>query len=160
MKHITLENELRVRIRRGRMVEAILCVIFLIITIGFAVAREQSKVIEEIGWGPMKHQSVTYNENFQWGIMVGVLGITICAIYLIGDLVFTKLNTVELYGDYITFYRGGLHTNLYVNGECKDSVVTGYYLEATLSDKTKVNVALGRWTAHMTFTNGHPPIDV
>jgi len=161
MKHIELENELKAFIRKRRIIESILGVVFLIIAIGFSVAREQSKNIEEIGWGPFRYQSVTYNENFQWGIMVGVFGVVIFATLLIADLIYSKVITVEVNGDYITLYRGSIHTNLYVNGEFKDGIVIiGYYLAATLSDNTKVNVALGRWTAHMSFANGHPPIDV
>ena len=51
--------------------------------------------------------------------------------------------------------------DLYINGEYKDGLLLfGYHLEATLSDGTKVNVAIGKWSAHMTFSNGHPPIDL
>ena len=160
MKHIVQEKELKARIRKRRIIEAVLCVVFLIIVVGFSVAREQSKVVEEIVWGPIKHQSVTYNENLQLGIIIGVQGLIICAICLVGDFVFSKVVTVEVNQDYITFYRGSLHTNLYVNGEYKDGAVLGYYLEALLSDGSKVSVALGRWKAHMTFGNGHSSIDL
>ena len=161
MKHIVLENELRSHIRKRRIMEAILCVVFFIIAVVFMVAYEQSKVIDEIGWGPIKYQSITYNHDWAWGILVGWLGFVPSIIFLIGDLVFSKLATMQVNGDYITFYRGLAHNNLYVNGEYKDGLsLFGYYLEASLSDGTKVNVALGKWSAHLTFSNGHPPIDV
>jgi len=160
MKHIELENELRARIRKRRTIEAILSIIFWIIVIVFTVLYEQSKIVEEIGWGMFKYQSVSYNHNFLWGILVGALGFIPSIIFLIGDFVFSKLVTFEINGDYLTFYRGVAHTKLYVNGECKDGRSLGYYLEATLTDGTKVNVALGKWSAHLTFSNGHPPIDV
>ena len=160
MKHTRLENELRNHIKKRRIIEVILGVVFLTIIVVFSVLYEQSKVIEEIGWGPIKHQSVTYNHDFTWGILVGALGFVISIIFLVSDCIFSKLITFEINGDYITFYRGINQTNLYINGEQKDSITLGYYLEATLSDRTKVNVALGRWSAHFTFSNGHPPIDV
>jgi hypothetical protein len=117
--------------------------------------------VEEIGFGPIKHQSVTYNRNFTWGILVGVFGLTFLGIFLISDCIFSQAITFETGGDYITFYRGIAHINLYVNGEYKDGLsLYGYYLEAALSDNTRVNVALGKWSAPFTFTNGHPPIDV
>ena len=47
-----------------------------------------------------------------------------------------------------------------MNGDLKTGCIFGYYLEAPLSDRTKVNVALGKWSAHFTFENGHPSIDV
>ena len=122
---------------------------------------EQSRVVEEVGWGPIKYQNVSYNNDLTWGILVGALGFIPAIIFLIGDFVFGKLATFEVNGDFITFYRGLLHNNLYINGELKDSLTLfGYYLEAPLSDRTKVNVALGKWSAHMTFSNGHAPIDV
>ena len=160
MKHIELENELRARMKRRRIIEGVLSLIFLIVTIVFAVLYGQSMVVEEISIGPIKHQTVTYNHNFTWGILVGALGLVNAGICWICDLLFTKLETVQINGDFLTFYRGILHTNLYVNGEQKAGAAGGYYLEATLSDGTKVNVALGKWSAHMTFSNGHPPIDV
>jgi len=160
MKHLELEKRLKAHIRKRRIIEAALSAVFLIILIVFAVLYEQSKTVEEIAWGPITHQSVTYNKDFLWGIMVGVLGYIPFVIFLIADFIFPKIVTFEINDDYITFYRGLIHTNLYINGELNDSITFGYYLEATLSDRTKVNVALGKWSAHFTFTNGHPPIDV
>ena len=160
MKHSELDNALRTHIKKRRTIEVVLSVIFLTTIIIFSILYGQSKVVEEIGWGPIKHQFVSYNYDFTWGILVGYLGFVISSIFLIGDLVFSKLKTFEINSDYITLYRGINHTNLYINGEKKDSITLGYYLEATLSDRTKVNVALGKWSAHITFSNGHPPIDV
>ena len=160
MKYLELEQELRARIKKRRMIEAVLSLVCLIILIVFAVLYEQSKVVEEIEWGPITHQSVTYNTDFLWGIMVGACGFVISIIFLIADCIFSKLIIFEVKGDYITFYRGMVHTNLYVNGEQKDGITYGYYLEATLSDRTKINVALGKWSAHITFSDGHPSIDV
>ena len=160
MKHIELENQLKVRIRKRRMIEALLTLAFLTVVIVSAVLFGQSKGVEEISYGSIKHQSVTYNYDFMWGILIGVLGFTFSIIFWICDLVFSKVVTFEINGDFVTLYRGITHVNLYVNGQQKDCISTGYYLEAPLSDGTKVNVALGKWSAHITFSNGHPPIDV
>lgn len=160
MKHVKLETELKARIRKRRIWVAVWSIIFLMVIIAFSILYAQSKVVEEIGFGPIKRQSVTYNRDFTWGILVGALGLTVFAICLIADFVFSQVITFEINGDYITFYRGFLHTNLYVNGEEHDSISYGYYLEATLSDRTKVNVALGKWSAHFTFSNGHVPMDI
>ena len=105
--------------------------------------------------------NVTYNYNFSWGILIGALGFIPSVIFLIGDFIFAKLATFEVNGESITFYRGLLHNNIYVNGELKDSLTLfGYYLEAPLLDGSKVNVALGKWSVHITFSNGHNPIDL
>ena len=161
MKHIALENQLKKRIMKRRMIEAVLSIIFFVILIVFIILYEQSRVVEEVGWGPIKYQNVSYNHDLTWGILVGALGFIPAIIFFIGDFVFGKLATFEVNGDFITFYRGLTHNNIYINGELKDSLtLVGYYLEAPLSDGSKVNVALGKWSAHMTFSNGHAPIDV
>ena len=161
MKHIELENALKKRIKKRRRIAGVLSIIFLIIVVVFGVLYEESKVVEEIGFGSIKYQSVTYNYNFLWGILVGWLGFIPSIVFLIEDFLFSKLVTIEVQGDYITFYRGIIHRNLYVNGEYRDGLsLFSYYLETSLSDGTKVTVALGRWSAHLTFSNGHAPIDV
>ncbi len=161
MKHIELENELKTRISKRRIIEAVLSLAFLIVIIVFAVLYVRSKEVEVLAdAGCVKYISVTWNYNLAWGILVGALGFISCLIFWICDFVFTKLVTFEINGDFVTFYRGIVHTNLYVNGEQKAGISVGYYLEAPLSDRTKVNVALGKWSAHFTFSNGHPPIDV
>ena len=81
-----------------------------------------------------------------------------CAIFLFIDFLHSNFRTVEYHGGYITFYRGMLKCYLYFNGELKASG-TGYYLEANLIAGTKVTVSIGRWSAHMTFSSGHSPID-
>lgn len=160
MKHVDLENQLRAHIKKRRIIAASISATFLSVLIVFSILYNQSKVVNELGWGPIKNQSVTYNYNLTWGIMVGVLGLIPALITFLADYMFSKLATFEINGDHITFYRSIVHTALYINGAEKDRISLGYYLEATLSDKSKVNVALGKWSAHITFSNGHPPIDV
>ena len=160
MNYADLEKALKKQIKKNRIIERVLSFLFLVVLIVFWVLFEQSKVIEEIGFGPIKHQSVTYNHSFSWGILIGSLGFIISVIFLIADYIFTKLVTFEISGDFITFYRGLVHTNLYINGELKDSIIYGYYMETMLSDRTTVNVALGKWSAHFTFSNGHQSIDI
>ena len=160
MKHIEIENELTAHIKKRRIIEMILTALFFVILIVFAVLREQSKVIEEIGFGPIKYQSVTYNNAFLSGIMIGALGLAVTLPCLVFDFLCSKFVTFEVGNDFITFYRGNLHVKLYINGELQETLSFGYYMEATLSDGTMVNVALGKWSAHFTFSNGHPPLDV
>ena len=159
MDHVTLENELRNRMKKRWIIETVISAVFLIIAVAFTVAYENSLVVEEKDWGFVTHKAVTYNTDLTWGILVGWLGFVPSMIFLIGDRLFCKLVTHEVGGYYLTLYRGMHHNNLYVNGECKDSS-SGYYLETTLPDRTKVTVSLGKWSAHISFSNGHPSIDV
>jgi len=160
MNYNELEQTLRRRIRTRRIVEAVLTAVFLAVAILFAVLYEQSRVVDEIAIGPIKYQNVSYNRDLAWGILAGVLPGIPAGIILIADFVFSRFVTVSVGGDYVTLYRGLLHTNLYVNGEKRESIVYGYYLEATLSDQTTMTVSLGKWSAHATFSGHYPPIDL
>ena len=160
MKHIELEKKLNAHIRKRRIVEAVLGVVFLVIGITCNVLREESRVVEEIGEGIFTYQYVTYNNDFLWGIMVGIMGFIPSVLFLLVDLLCSKVVTFQINRDMLTFYRGLIHTKLYVNGEEKGGISSGYYFEATLSDGSKVTVMRGKYTAHLVFSNGHPPIDV
>jgi len=161
MNHFDLERKLKNHIKKRRIVEIIFSIVFFIIAISFMIAYEQSRTVEEVTWGPIKQQSVTYNQNLAWGILVGWLGFIPSVITLIVDFVSARLVTIEVAGSYITFYRGLFHINLYVNGEFKDGLTLfGYHLETKLPDGIQVNVALGKWSAHLSFSNGHPSKDV
>lgn len=160
MKPMELENELKTRIRNRRIVEAVLGVVFLVIGITCNVLREESRVVETIGEGIFTYRSVTYNNDFLWGIMIGIMGSIPSVLFLFADILCSKVVTFQIDRDILTFYRGFIHTKLYVNGEERGSIAYGYYFEAPLSDGTKVTVMRGKWSAHLVFSNGHPPIDV
>ena len=50
---------------------------------------------------------------------------------------------------------------LYINGEYRDGFsLYGYYLEATLPDLTKVTVSVGKWSVRISFSNGHPSVEI
>ena len=164
MKHLELEKELTAKIRKRRLIEGGITLLFIVIGIVFCVLYEQSRVVETIKGegilaGLMNYQSVTYNENLKLGIAFGFAGAFIPASFLLGDFLYSKFETVEVCGTYITLYRSMNKNYLYENGECIASGA-GYYLETKLSDKIRVTVSFGKWSAHMTFSNGHPPIDI
>ncbi len=161
MKYLELENELKQRIKKRRVILGTISAVFLVLLIVFWILYLTSGEVTVTGWGPFEYRSVTYNENLKWGMMVGLVGFIYSIIFFILDLICSKFITVEVNADHITFYRGLGHVRLYVNGELKDGLsLFKYYLEAPLSDGSRVNVSVGRWSAHMTFTNGHSAIDV
>lgn len=161
MNHEILEKNLRKQIKKTRLIEAAVCAVSLILLIFFWVGYEQSKVIDELVWGSaLVHQSVTYNTDWLWGILPCALILIVSSVFLMCDLIFTRLDTVEVNGSYLTLYRGW-SVKLYVDGELKDSLIlSGHYLETTLPDRTRVTVSLGKWSAHITFSNGRSPIDL
>ena len=73
---------------------------------------------------------------------------------------FKKSFELDKIGEGVVEISAQSRYRLYINGELQENISYGYYMEATLSDGTKVNVALGKWSAHFTFSNGHPPLDV
>ena len=160
MKHIALERKLRARVRKRRLAEGALAAVFLVILIVFAVLYEQSRTVEEIGLGFIQYPLVTYDTRFLWGILVGAVGLCLVGTWLLADLVFSRINSLTVGEDYVTFYRGTLGVDLYVNGEQRDSLMWGHYLETTLSDGTRMTVSLGKWSAHFTFSNGQPSMDI
>ena len=162
MKYTELSTELNDRIRKRRIGGIIIGVIFLMILIVFNILYGQSKVVEEISVGSIERHSITYNGNFMWGILIGGFGLIYSVIFLIVDFVFSQVVAFDIDGDHITFYRGCVHTDLYVNGEKCDRLSFGFRnrMEATLSDGTKMNVALGKYSAHFMFSNNHPSMDI
>lgn len=161
MDHLALERELWKAVRKRRIINAIVCAASLAVVIGCWIGYESSKVIEQIGSWFLNYQHVTYNTDWLWGILIGVLPLIYTVIFLICDFLFTIIASIEVNGSFVTLYRGFSHVNLYVNGVCKDSLfLFGYHMEATLPDGTKVNAALGKWSAHLTFSNGYPAVDI
>ena len=160
MGHIELENKLKKRIKIRRITEMVLSVVFLIIAIVFTVLRDGSRTVEVIGKPPFVYESVSYNNSYVSGMVVGYLGLMWCIIFLIIDLLFVKLETVEVGRDHITFYKGVLRPSLYVNGSNDGLLWGGYYLEIPLSDGTGATASLGKWSVHLTVSNGHPPLGV
>lgn len=157
MKHIELEKELTAKIKKRRLVECGVTAFLLAFGILFAVLYENSKVYEEGFLGALG--VVKSNMALYW-LMVGFfMAAALWAIVPIIDLLHSKFETFEACGGYITLYRGMFANYLYFNGELKASSAA-YYLEAKLPGGTKVTVSFGRWSAHITFSNGHLPIDI
>lgn len=161
MKIEELLQRLHVRIRRRRIIETALTACGLAAMILFFVLRESTKLVTEqdFGFGIVR-QSVTYQEH--WGILIlfAVWFFCISGIFLACDFLLTRLRTVEVAGCLITLYHGLAHTYLYVDGEQKDGgCLVGHHLEAPIPGGT-VYVSLGKWSAYMTFSNGHPPVEL
>ena len=155
MKHLELEKELTAKIRKRRIIECGVTAGLFAFAILFAVLYENSKVYKESFLGDLVTDS---NIVFYWFMAVCFMAAAFCAIVLFVDFIHSNFRTVEYHGGYITFYRGMFKCYLYFNGELKGSSA-GYYLEANITAGTKVTVSIGRWSAHMTFSNGHSPID-
>ena len=154
MKHLELEKELTAKIRKRRLIECGVTAGLFAFAILFAVLYENSKVYKESFLGDLVTDS---NIVFYWFMAVCFMAAAFCAIIPIIDLLYSKFETFEACGGYITLYRGMLKNYLYFNGELK-AASAGYYLEAKLPGGTKVTVSFGRWSAHISFSDGRSPI--
>lgn len=155
MKHLELEKELTARIRKRRLIEGGVTVFLFVMGIVFAILYDNSKAYEE---GLLGGLGVVDSNMALYWLMAGCfMAAAVCAIIPIIDLLYSKFETFEACGGYITLYRGMLKNYLYFNGELK-AASAEYYLEAKLPGGTKVTVSFGRWSAHISFSNGRSPI--
>ncbi len=160
MQYTELEKKLKKRVRIQRLVKAVLSVIFFVITMIFYMLYESSKVVEDIGLELISYQEITYNTDYLFGVMVGLLGLIPSAWFLLMDFLITKIVSVKVGHDVITLYRGSFGSTLYINGAQKDSKGYTRYLEGILSDGTRVTVMVrGTRKGRFIFSNGHPPIE-
>jgi hypothetical protein len=155
MNHLELEKELTAKIRKRRLLEGGVTVFLFVMGIVFAILYDNSKAYEE---GLLGGLGVVDSNMALYWLMAGCfMAAAVCAIIPIIDLLYSKFETFEACGGYITLYRGMLKNYLYFNGELK-AASAGYYLEAKLPGGTKVTVSFGRWSAHISFSNGRSPI--
>lgn len=161
MPHEELELYLYRHIRKRRIIYGIICVLLLVLSIIFSVLRETTKVVHELEFGNyVIHSYTTYNNTLTCFTAVGWILWVNFVIFFIMDLIFIKYKTVEVNGDYITLYRG-YRTRLYINGDMRDELYfNDFTLEGTLSDGSKVHVALSKYRACFTFTNGHHSFEI
>lgn len=156
---LSLEDQLKRHIHRRRITEALLCLFFLAIAIGFAVAYENSRFVDEIDFGFYTHQSVSYNYDLAFGILAGVMGLFFCGCFLLVDLFCCKVASIQVGNDHLVFYIGFSRPTLYINNTAHHAQ-RAHYLEAPLSDDSKVIVSLGKWSSHISFTNGYPAVNI
>ncbi len=164
-----MEEKIHRRILRIRGIWGGIALLGLAILILFAVLYSDSREVVTVGgdsgtilgdW--LKYEYVTYNYNLGFGIAAGVI-ILIWGLAFLLSSFFLKCYRISCGIDTLLLYRGFFNCELYLNDTLVDSFVGSFrtYLEAKLSDRSTATVTLSRWSgAHITFSNGRPPIDV
>ncbi|MBO5973279.1 MAG: hypothetical protein J6Q16_01110, partial [Clostridia bacterium] len=71
MRHTDLETMLKKRIKRHRIIELALSALFFVLLAVFALLYWQSREVKEVGCWLIKHQTVSYNDNYLWGVLAG-----------------------------------------------------------------------------------------
>ncbi len=158
-----IEKVLRKKALKIKITHSILTVIFWIMAIVFAILRESSKEVSTTSPPlgiPGGYTSVTYDPSLSFIMGICFMIAAIMLILTIFVFWLIKIETVEACDSSITFYRGPLSVALYINGI--KSTRSGYFLEGKLPDGSTVTISLSRYaiSAHMTFSNGHTPIDL
>lgn len=161
-----LEKELSRYLLKRRIISAILFGIFLIIGIAFSIMREVTKEVVVYGEGFFSYETVTYNEYYIIGILIGFLTATVIGCILFSDLMFCRFRTTEANTHYITVYKGMNKCSVYINGEEKDNIGMLSFtnvVDTKLPDGTKISVAFSRsafMIAHISFSDNNPSIDI
>jgi hypothetical protein len=151
---------------RRRVITAAFMIIFLIIGIVFWSQREASREVIVHGEGLLSYETVTYNNDYAVGIVIGFVTAMLIGCFLFTDLLCCRFRTAEANGHYITVYRGMMKCSVYINGEEKDSIGMGSFtnvIDTRMPDGTKISVAFSRGAfmiAHISFSDNNPPIDL
>lgn len=158
-----LENELSKYLRKRRIISFVLTVVFLAVGCLFTAIREATKEVVVHDYGFFSHETVTYNENYVIGILIGFLSSVIPGSVLLTDLLYCGFQTTEANTDYITVYRGLLNSRVYING--KESGIGSFLhvIDTSLTDGTKISVTVFKslyQLAHISFSDHNPPIDL
>lgn len=162
----TLENELSQYLKKRKILSVILFVVFLMVGIVFSAIREATKEVTVYSLGCFSSKTVTYNEDYFIGILLGFMAATVVGCFLFVDFAFCRFRTVEVNGHWITVYRGMNRCSVYIDGEEKDRIgmfsLTGV-MDTSLPDGTKISVAFSKSAflmAHVSFSDKHSPIDL
>jgi len=161
MSQEDLEKYLKRHTRRIYAVEITFAAVFLIAFIALRIAYLQSARVEMQGFFHNKEVTV-YNEDLNFPMGMCCFAFVMAAYVLILTKLFSKKVSFELAGNFITIYSPGItSTKLYINGECKDCIILyGSYLESKTPDGILVTATFsGHKHIHVTFSNGHPPLD-
>ncbi len=151
-----LEKQLRRKIHRTRWILAAISLFFFVLLVVFAVMREKTKTVHTV----FNYTSVSYDSDYS--LLAGLCFVVFFMVSLVFLLtfIFAKVTSVEVGGSSVLLYRGPASVVLYIDG--REASRSGYYLEGCLANGAIATVALSRNTlyAHMTFSDGHPPIDL
>ena len=158
-----LEGKLRKKLIIRRVIIGLFIIIFAALGITCYTLREQSREVTVHGSGIFTYETVTYNDSYVFGVVIGVWGAVMAPVLLLLDLAFSRFATVEVNGNYITVYRGTLRCIVYVNGEENDNIFYERVVDLRLPDGVKATVSFYRGAlllAHISFSDSNPSVDL
>ena len=161
-----LEKRLSRHTLKRRIITVALLLAFLVIGIVFWSLREASREVIVHGEGWLSYETVTYNNDYAVGIVIGLVTAMLIGCVLFTDFLFCRFRSVEANGHYITVYRGMIKCAVYINGEERDAIGMGSFtnvIDTRLPDETKISVAFSRgflMLAHISFSDNNQSVDL
>ncbi len=158
------EKRLSNHATKRRVITAALMIVFLVIGIVFWSLREASREVIVHGEGWFSYETVTYNNDYAVGIVIGFVTAMLIGCFLFTDLLCCRFRSVEANGHYVTVYKGMIKCSVYINGEEKDAIGIGSFtnvIDTKLPDGTKISVAFSRGAfmiAHISFSDNNPSV--
>lgn len=127
----------------------------------FASLREKSKAVKVVETPLFSYETVSYEQDYVWPIIIFVLLLIISVSVLLTELIMSRVYHVEIDGEDVIIYNGFFFYKLLVNGEERDFTVGKCYLETTLSSGVKITASLQAfYSFHLTFSDNRPAIDL
>ena len=164
---LALEKELKKRLIIERIIECAVVVLFLALGISCYALREASREVITHQIGGYTYETVSYNDDYVFGIALGFCGgISLAAVPFL-DFILCGFKTVTHKGGYITVFRSMGRSSVYVNGEEKGRL--GFFgweiptVEVWLPNRVKAIITFSRgWMsmAQIAFSDNTPSIEV
>lgn len=161
-----LEKRLSKTMKKRRIIEGLICVIFLVIGIVCSILREASREVIVHGEGFLWFEEINYNDNYIAGIVIGFFVSFVLAMFFLSDLLASGFATTKANGHFITVYRGMKSNYVYINGDEKGKIGPfsfTYVVETKLPDGVKVIVSFSKRIltyAHISYSDNNPSIDI
>ncbi len=165
MGYKALEDILRKKLLRRRIILGVLTLVFFILGVVCSSLRETTREVIVHDYGFFTRDEIVYNNVYVPFIVIGFMGMLAAAVSLLTDFLSCRFETIEVNGYHVTVYRGAIGNYVYVDGGEKDRLETSYrnHIEITLPDGTTVNFSFGRsmleW-CHISFSDGRESIDL
>ncbi len=146
-----------------RVAYALCGAVFLVVGIVFSVLYAESREVENLGGFIVSYQTVTYNNNYIPGIVIGWTLFAAIAVSLACDFLFCGVLEGQSGNISVAVYRGLFGVQLYLNGKLADSIIVPVlytYLEGCAGG---VRVTASKeWFSsyHVTFSDGRTPVDI
>lgn len=164
---LVLEKELKKRLIIERAIFGVIALAFLAMGISCHALREASREVITHQIGSHTYETVSYNNDYVFGIALGLAGAIGSSAMLFVDFIVCHYKTIEVKDCYITVFRSMGKTAVYVNGEEKGRLeLFGWEIptiEIWLPSKVKLIVTFSRtWisTAQISFSDHTPSIEI